>query len=88
MQSFLHLHQFLAFAFQQAGNRNARPRRDDLRDVALGHFFREHLGTLLHLREFVVGGFKFFFQFGQASILNFARLGQIAFALGLLDLLL
>ena len=41
LQAFLHLHELLAFAFEHPRDGNARPRRDDLRDVLLGDFLAE-----------------------------------------------
>ena len=39
VQMLLQLDEFFALAFLQTRNRNARPARDDLGDVFLGHFF-------------------------------------------------
>ena len=46
-----HVHELLHFRLEHLRHRDARPLRDDLGDVFVGHFFFQHGAVLLHLRE-------------------------------------
>ena len=76
-----HLEQLLALAFHHPLDRNSRPAADHAGDVLTGHFLAQHraLGR-------APASDKLLFKLRNAAVLKLAGLGEIAAALGLLEL--
>ena len=80
VQMFLEPQQFLALTFQQSGDRNVRPARDDLRDVFLGDFFAQQ--TIAALFDLLFDFAQLFLQLRDPAVLQLARRRQLTAALG------
>ena len=80
-QAFFHLEELVALAFEHLVDRNAGPARNDLRHMVLGHRLFDHrivLGLLLDLLELLL-------EPRNGGVSELARLGEVAFALRLLE---
>ena len=63
-----------------------RPARDHFGDVFLGHFFAQQAAGFLSRRFFLGDLAQLFLELGNPAVLDLAGLGQIAAALGALEL--
>ena len=85
-QIVFHLQQFLHLAFDQSGDRHARPFGDDFGDVLGIDFLFEHLPGALPLLQMAQMLFQIALQLRQSPIAQLRRLAQIGGLRGALDL--
>ncbi len=84
-EAFLHFDEFLAFAFEHAGDGDAGPGGDDLGDVFGGDLFGEEALAGRGGVQGVFGAGEFFLQFGDATVLDLGGAVEVAGALGLFE---
>ncbi len=86
VQGALQREQLLALALHQLFHRDARPARDDPRDLILGHLVPQQVvGAVLGRLGRLFGLLQLLLQGGQLAIFQLGRLVEVILPLGLLD---